>query len=247
MRHLIMANSAINTEHWLQKTWKRKDLLFLLLVWGAVQAYLLTTNGIKTDGEAARVIREANNLINTGHFSAANFSLYFTEIFLVYLKIKLGFGYAVIIFIQLLLNAIALTCLYKFMSVHYASAKLAMAGCILFLLCFPYQLYNSFLYTESIFFSLSIIYSCYLLTTVQFNTKRIIVLFALLLLLCITRPTGIFFLGASIIYLFSKLSGQLSLLKRTAIFFGLATVGLLILNMILGMGGILSFGTGTIA
>ena len=100
-----------------------------------------------------------------------------------------------------------------------------------------FKIYNSFLYTESIFFSLSVIYSCYLLNTVKFNSKRIIVLLFLLFLLCITRPTGIFFLGATIIYLFSKLSGQLSLLKRTAIFIGLAATGLFILNMILGMGG----------
>lgn len=232
-----MVNTVINTAHWLQRTRKRKDLLLLMLIWAAVEIYLLATNGIKIDGEAARVIREANNLINTGHFSAPNFFLYFTEIALVYLKIKLGFGFGVIIFIQLLLNLIALNYLYKFMLDHYASARLAMIGCILFLLCFPHQLYNSFLYTESIFFSLSVIYSCYLLNTVQFNSKRIIVLLSLLLLLCITRPTGIFFLGASIIYIFSKLSGRLSLLKRTAIFIGLAAAGLFILNMILGMGG----------
>ncbi|MEO6540298.1 MAG: hypothetical protein ABIN74_04880 [Ferruginibacter sp.] len=122
------------------------------------------------------------------------------------------------------------------MSVLYSSKKLALLGCILFAFCYPYQLYNSFIYTESLFFSLSVIYSCYLLNSNPFTFKKITLLFLLLLLLCITRPTGIFFLGATIIYASIRLSNHISLLKRIAIFIALSAAGLYILNMLMGSG-----------
>ena len=58
--------------------------IILIVIWLLVQSALLFFNGIKIDGEAARVIREANNLNDFGHFSTPSFYLYFTEILLIY-------------------------------------------------------------------------------------------------------------------------------------------------------------------
>ena len=43
--------------------------IILIVIWLLVQSALLFFNGIKIDGEAARVIREANNLNDFGHLS----------------------------------------------------------------------------------------------------------------------------------------------------------------------------------
>ncbi len=221
----------------IKKLRNKKDWLILLSLWFFVQYFLLFTNGIKTDGEAVRVIGEANKLLNLGHLSAPNFAMYFLEISLIYLKLKIGFGYEIIILIHLILNAFALFYLYNFLLKLYASSTLSLIGCILLLVCYPYQLYNSFLYTESLFFSLSIIYSCYLLNIEQFNTKNAFTVLFFLLLLCITRPTGIFFAGASIVYLFFKLSGKMTALNRAFLFTALSAIALFVLNILMGTGG----------
>ena len=219
------------------KAVKQKELLVLLSVWIIVQSYLVISNGIKIDGEGSRFIPEAYTLINTGSLSTANYYLYFLEIFLIYLKIKIGFGFGVIIFIQLAANLIALLYLNTFLEKYYSSKKLAFTACALLLFCYPYQVYNTFLYTESLFFSLSLIYSCYLLSISSFKAKNVAVLLVLMLLLCITRPTGIFFFCASVIYSFFNLSKYLSLLKRTLLFFALSVIALLLLNILMGSGG----------
>jgi len=220
-----------------QILWRKKELISLLFVWLLIQSYLLITNGIKLDGEGSRFINEANNLISHGHLSATSYFMYFTEIFLIYLKLKTGFGYELIIFFQLLLNFFALFFLYTFLVKYYLSESLAAICCLLLIICYPYQIYNSFLYTESIFFSLSAIFSCFFLSISRFNVKNIFTCSLLLVLLCITRPTGIFFAGATVIYLFFILSSQISLLKRVLLFCSLSAVVLFLLNIIMGSGG----------
>ena len=216
---------------------RKKELLVLLTIWTIIQSFLLIINGIKIDGEGSRFIPEAYNLINKGSLSTANYYMYFLEIFLIYLKIKIGFGFGLIVFVQLAANLLALLYLNIFLSRYYTSKALAVLSCSLLVICYPYQVYNTFLYTESFFFSFSLIYSCYLLSITRFEAKNIFILLALMILLCITRPTGIFFFGASIIYLFFKLSRALSLLKRAALFFILSVIALLILNILMGSGG----------
>ncbi len=176
----------------------------LLLVWLLVQCALLFFNGIKTDQEALRIISLAENFVNSGHFGAKNFYLYLTEIFLVAVKIKLNIGYWFVVAVQLAVNLFALNYFYKFLQTYLASQKMAFVGSLLLLMCIPYQSYNGYIYTESLFFSLSIIYSCVLLQTKSFTAKRMALLLFLLLLLCVTRPTGIYFFATTVVYVYFK-------------------------------------------
>ena len=216
----------------MHKKWE----LALIVAWAIMQCYLLYPGGMIISGEAVRVIREAHNLAGSGHFSTPVYFTYLTEISLIYLKLKLGTGFGFITAIHLLLNLFALITLYRFMFEFYSSKKIAFAGCFLLILCFPYQQYNSFLYTESIFFSLSIIYSCYLLKIKTFSFFEIIKLLLWLTLLCITRPTGIFFFGATIIYWFAGSSAHLNIVARTVIFLLFSAAGLFIVNYLMGTG-----------
>ena len=213
---------------------KKYNVLLIFIFWFIVQVLIFVSNGINIGGEAERVIREANNLHTLGHFSSPSFYMYFTEIFLVFiLHIKLGFGYTFIVFIHLLLNFTALIYLFKFMDWFYQSKKLALIGATLLLCCFPYQAYNSFLYTESIFFSLVIIYSCRLLKERNFKIKDTLFLVLLLFIIMFTRPTAIFVLGATSVYLYFFFSKKLKIFWRIIIFLGICTSSLLLLNFLI--------------
>ncbi len=219
---------------WVLKISKQKEYICLFIFWLIVQSILLVTNGINIGGEAERIIREANNLHTVGSFSSNSFYMYLTEISLVYIiHTKLGLSYSFIICIQLLLNFTAVVSFYKFMCGFYDSKKLAYVGVALLLCCTPYQSYNSFLYTESIFFSLVIIYSCRLLKEKTFKIKNIILLIILLLLLMFTRPTAIFVLGATCVYLYFFFSKDVQIFWRIIIFLGLSTGSLLLLNFLI--------------
>jgi hypothetical protein len=210
--------------------------LLLFLTWLTVQAYLLLSAGINLHGESARIIREAGFLAHGAHFSSPIYFSYLTEIALVYFKIKLGIGYGFIVGIQLLLNLLALLIFHSFCIKLYQSGKLALAASLLLLACYPYQAYNGYLYTESIFFSLSIIYSCSLVGNSRITPKHILKLAFLLLLMCLTRPTGLFFVIATFIYLyFARLhkTGPISFLISLAM--GLSAI--ITINFAMGTGG----------
>lgn len=209
---------------------ERYNFLVLIIFWAAVQAGLLFVYGIKTDGEAENIITNANSLLNSGHFSSSRNYSYFTEIILVYITLKLGTGFWLIIAVHLIFNLIALFYLYRFIDVFCTSKKIAFAGCVLILLCYPYQFYNSYLATESIFFSLTTIFTCYILQVKKIDFKTIIRILLLLIIICFTRPTGLFFFAATVLYLSIKWTTQLNIFVRLGIFGVFGIIGLVLIN-----------------
>lgn len=216
---------------------QKNALAIIVTLWCIVQFLLLATKGIKLDGESIKPIEQASNLISGAGLSSRSYYMYFTEIILVYIKMKIGLGYWFVIAIQLVLNLIALMCFYNFMVTLLSSKLLALGAAFLLLICYPYQEYNSFLYTESVFFSLTIIYSCYLLKIEKLSYSNIPIILIFLFLLCITRPSGIFFIGATIIYLLFFVSKALNTWTRAITFTSLSVLALIILNYLMGAGG----------
>ena len=178
-------------------------MLVLTGVWIIIQGFIFFQHGIQKEGEALRFIREASNLENHGHFSSPVYFLYFIETLLILISQKIATGYFFVIAVQLALNFFALYVFYKFLYERNGNVAAFLLS-LLLIICTPYQLYNSFLYTESIFFSLSLIYSILLLQTERLSTQRIFGIIVFLILLCITRPTGLFFAFATFIYLFVR-------------------------------------------
>ena len=133
----------------------------LFVFWLSVQAYLLYVNGIKTDGEGISRIIEAKRLLYGIGLRGYSSYMYLTETLLIFISLKLKAGYVFVIVIQLILNLYASYTFYKYLNFLYKKKSLALAGSCLLILCAYYQLYNTYLYTESIFFSLIIIYSCF--------------------------------------------------------------------------------------
>lgn len=211
-------------------------VILLFFIWMSIQFSIYLYFGISTDGEAKRFIEEANNLINGQPFSNQIYIMYLTEISLIYLKIKFFLSNFFIVFIQLILNGFALYRFYTFINETGHSKRSAFLGCLLLIACFPYQIYNSMIYTESIFFSMTILFSCFLLSIKKFHLKNLFLLIIFLTALCFTRPTGIFFAMASFLYVYIQLTKNHSLFFKTSLLLAITLPFLFILNWMMKSG-----------
>ncbi len=212
------------------------NLLILFIFWAAMQTALLLIFKINSGGEALNIIANAEYFLKNGFFLRPRDYSYVVETFLIIIKIKLGVDYYFVVAIHLILNFIALYCWYNFLASFYASKKIALAAGLLIVLCYPYQLFNNYLATESVYFSITSIYTCCLLQTKIVTFKRAAGLVLLLTLICFTRPSGLFFFGATVIYLFAVSVKWVNLYLRIAIFIACAATGLQIINYITSSG-----------
>ncbi len=213
-----------------------KNKAMLLLLWGIVQFSILFTHGINTEGEALRFIQEANKMDNLEAFSSPVYFLYLIEILLIYIKLTFSLSFHFIVAIQLIMNLAAVSVFKKFVDNLYQSEKVSIIATSLLILCIPYQFFNSYIYTESFFFSLSIIFSCYLLSRKKITWKELLIITAGLVLLCITRPTGIFFAGATFVWFFFNVFHSFSIVRKLSIFFLVMLILLFFVNFIMGNG-----------
>ena len=215
--------------------------LILFSLWLIIQSCLLWHYGVVTYLEADKYISQAQYFIQHGTLSTNNYWLYSTEVFLIVAAIKLHLGFAVIAILQLLLNLFSTWMFYKLALFFLKKETLASFATILFIINIPYQIYNSFLFTESIFYSLTIIYSSYLLRLQRLAVKNILVLILLLALMSVTRPTGILFFGATALYIFFRFLNKLSLLVKILIVACSLIIFIGTLNIMMNTGGSLDF------
>jgi 4-amino-4-deoxy-L-arabinose transferase-like glycosyltransferase len=214
---------------------------FLLLVWLSVNVFFLVHRGIYLEGESEKYIRQAHLLVQTGRLESPNFRLYLTQIALIACCIRLHLGFALVVSLQLLLNLSAMVSFNRAILYVFKNKTAAFAGTLLLLLDFPYQEFNSFLYTESIFYSLTVILSCYLIRIRHLTARHALTLFALLTLICFTRPTGLLFVPPVLLYLFLVFVKKMPAPKRLALFATLIIGFLVLLNFALGSGGEFDF------
>lgn len=187
----------------------------LTVLWVLIQGGLLFFHPLYTEGEALRIIREAQNLNNHVPFSSPIYYTYLTEILLTSLSLMAGhfwLNYTA----HLILNFLALHCFYHLSNQILQSRLLALTGSILLLICIPYQLYNTFIYTESIFFSLTIVYAYLLFRKGNRSGGWLAITLLILLLLCVSRPSGIFVVIATLMYGFFR-AGTIPVVLRCLI------------------------------
>ena len=214
--------------------------LLLGLAWVAVQAALLAHYGIVTDLEPAKYIEQAHNLIETGTVSTPNFWLYSTQIFLFAIAIKLKTGFVPIYILQLLLNGAATLYLYRLIRNRF-SWKSAFTITLILICSIPVQVFTCILQTESLFFSLTLMFSCYLLQLKQIRARECIILLLWILLILFTRPTGLLFLPPLLLYLAFHFFSRFAVSWRWIIGLGGAVFLFLFLDRSLGTGGELDF------
>ena len=214
----------------------------LLIIWTLMNGYLLKTYGIVSAvGEPPKYVFEAETLLRTGHLSSANYWLYFTQIALLTAAIRLKLSFVFVALIQLFCNLLAAICFYKTLLYLFHREKVAFIGTLMLLLNYPYQQFNVYLQTESLFYSLTLILSYFVLTLEKPDGKKLLFILLILAILCITRPTGLLFIPPVFLYVFFVFLKKLSPWKKFGILAIIAAVFLFFLNLALGSGGELDF------
>lgn len=209
----------------------------LLLAWLAVQVGMLLYKGITTDIEAQVYINIANHLLTQGSYEAPKSAFYSIPIWVIALCIKTGIGYWGVVAIQVLANGLATICFYKICRLLAGCGRAAFVSTLLLITFLPLQIWNTFLYTDSLFISLSIIFSYGLLRTKPDFAGILWILFGLVVLL-LTRPLGILFVVPTFIYLLQLLiKPPYALVKRLGIIIVSGLIVLFFVNMVYQHGG----------
>jgi len=185
------------------KLQERKHIFYFSLVWLFVHLLLLRNNGIVADGESIKYIDQAQQLLRTGKFSSNNFVFYSLQIFLIAITIKIKVGFWLIVFIQLIFSWLASVSFYR-LTKYLFDPLTAFIAVILLLLNIPLQEFNTFLQTESLFYSITIITSSYILRLQHFKWQQLMVILLLLALVSLTRPTGLLFIPAVFLFVFIR-------------------------------------------
>src|ERR1700730_11926954 len=183
------------------KLYLPKDKLLLVSLFLIIHLGLLLTFGIYTKEESVKYIKEADYLIQYHHFSHPKYFFYFGYIALQMLCQWSGTGIIGVYLIQLTINGIATICYYKLILSIASRKSTAFLATLLLICSIPFQKWTVYLFTESFFFSLLIVYTYILFhKSIPINKKIILDAFVFCLIL-ISRPTGVLIIPATIMLL----------------------------------------------
>ena len=211
-------------------------LAAILILWTLVNTFLLT-KGIVTTGEAVKYISQAQYLLANGRLETSNFDYYSLIIFLLAFCFKFHLGLGWVVAIQMLFNLAAVLYFFDTMCRIFRSEKTAFIAALLLLLNIPYQSFNTAMQTESLFQSLSLLLTCYLLRHEILRVKQFIGILLFIFLLSLSRPLGLLFIPAAFLYFYLTTLRQTGWQKQTA-FWGITILGFLyVLNRAMGSGG----------
>jgi Dolichyl-phosphate-mannose-protein mannosyltransferase len=209
----------------------------LLAVWLLVNLFILLQRGIYLQGESAKYIHQAHLFLETGRVETPNLWLYFLQIALIACCIKIHVGFYFVVILQILVNLAAMLSFYRTTASFFQNKNTAMAGTLLLIVNFPYQEFNSFLYTESFFYSLTLILGCYLIRIKTPTTRNLTFTILLAALICFTRPTGLLFLPPTFLYLLFVCYKNKDPFPKIALLAALSIGFLLLLDKALKSGG----------
>jgi hypothetical protein len=216
------------------------SFVVLASVWVIMQALLFYRFGLVTGFEAEKYINEANYFLTNGTVSTSNYWLYSVQIFLIAAALKLKTGLLSVAFVQLLFNAWATWSFYKFIT-GISNRQTAITITLLLILNYPLQTFNTSLQTESLFYSFTILFSCFLLRLKGLTARNLTKVILFLLLISFTRPTGVLLVPCSFLYLFFRFFRPFSMFVKSMITIAVSICFLFFLNAALGSGGGLDF------
>lgn len=180
-----------------------KKFIAAAVVYFSISAVLLFKFGIQLSGEAEKFIENANRIINRQELFNGVFGyFYIAYSVLVALFIKLSVNLVFVAVLQIILSFFAALCLYKLLKHSLDNSNITFLFFIAYLLCYPIQKWNFFLYSESVHTSLVVI-GIYFFNKWLVDKKfiRLVALAAVLLLILLSRPVGLLFLMALFIVL----------------------------------------------
>ncbi len=218
-----------------------KNKYAILILWAFVNSFFLFKNGIVTTGEAEKYIGQANIFLNKGNVDTLNLWFYFVEIGLLAFCMKLNLSFAIVVGIQLFFNLLAVLYFYRTLAVLFSSSSIAFIGTLLLLFNQPYQEFNSFLQTESLFYSFTLMLSCFTIQIKKVYARNIVFIILLLAVISMTRPTGLLFIVPVFFYLFFVFARKMSNTKKASMLILFGAIFLLIINAAMKSGGEFDF------
>jgi len=175
------------------------DKFILLILFACVQLFLLLTVGIYTKEEATKYISEAAYFSGHHAFTQPKYFFYSGYILIHVINNWLGSGIVGVYLFQVILSGVATICLYS-LSVNIGlERRVAFLTCLLLIFCLPFQKWTVYLFTESIFFSLLIIYTSIFFSRILSAPAKIYLGLLFCCLLIISRPTGLLVIPASLV------------------------------------------------
>lgn len=213
----------------------------MAIVWLLMQILFFYTFGIITELEAIRYINVAKYILSTGHYPSDNFLFYSVLIWLGVFCIKYSTGFGLIIVLQIILNGLSVLFFYKLILKLTSRSIIALVFTLIFLSMIYYHVYNVYLYTESIYFSLTVLFTYFLFFIPSLTFKNICLVILFIIVLSITRPTGFFFLPAAFVFLTFKFYYKKAWLITSVCLISCTVIFYLLLNFIMGSGGGLDF------
>jgi Dolichyl-phosphate-mannose-protein mannosyltransferase len=201
----------------------------LFLIWLAVQSFLFIKFGGRTSVDSELYLADAANLLE-GRMPQGR-SIWYVS-YAAFLSAIFFFGgdITTVVFIQILLSGVAAFCLYHLTIEIFNKKNVAVLAVLFYLLWIKIHEWNTFLYTESLFTSCSII-SFTVLVKAKSHWQYAMT-FLLILFTFFIRPTGFAFLIGLGCYGFFSLNHR-NLKKIIPIFSCLVIIGLVLLSKML--------------
>lgn len=198
-----------------------RNIVFILLVFLVTHVFLYLSKGIVSNLEAEKYILQSDYLLQGKFPSASKYYFYLPIICLIAVAKKFSLGYGFVVFVQSLFSAFALLLFYKGTKKMFSS-RVALTASLALCLFLPFTQWNFYLYSESIFISLSMILFYAVCQFEKQNTYSFLLIITLLTTLVFTRPFGALFIPPLFVYfLFSRYENKKLKLYTvlTALFF----------------------------
>ncbi|MEI6947049.1 hypothetical protein V9K67_07590 [Paraflavisolibacter sp. H34] len=189
----------------------RTQFVLVVLAWLLVQGGLLLHTGIQPVLESEKYIRAAQRLLQTGALPGVRYFFYLTTTLVIAFSLKLKGGFGLAVALQLLANLLATLAFFRALRRLQAAPFSALLTTQLLLACLPYQHWNVYLYTESLFYSASLLFFASCLRRPPLTLRVVGLQLACLAVVIASRPLGILFLPCWLLYLVLHGNGRLRL------------------------------------
>lgn len=170
-----------------------KAIIVSLIIYLVISFLFLHKWGINTQGEALKYIDEANALLHHQPLRNGVFSIpYLLYPLILSFFIKFSVSFFLVGVIQIVASATAAIFVYKAIYSTLNNTKAAFISFVAYLLCYPVQKWNFFLYTESLHTSFLVICICsFTIFISEKNRKFFFCGLITLITVLFTRPVGI--------------------------------------------------------
>lgn len=176
------------------------------LLWLSFQLLWYVCFGFHFDLEAEKYIGEAEYVLTNHHFSAGRFLFYSSTIFVIAFAYVTKLGLYGALFVIMAINLGCYLYFYKALCRLFQNAFLACLPVFFLLSLWPYQSWTLYLYTEALFYSVTMGLFAHLSLFKKITARYVIVAFFWLLLVVLSRPLGILFVPPVLLFFFFKLT-----------------------------------------